>query len=196
MSRTFAVVYEAAADFATASELADRVLVEAIDWLDEEGLEYHRTWLSHSPDGGQLTWKRMKRLALNTRVVVEGHFDNQPALPDAKAARRAIVYLQSTFPELDAIVLIRDQDHQPDRRGGLEQARNADFGPIEIVVGLAIVERETWVISGFDPNNDSETALLVEEQQNLGFDPRIKSHQLTALVKQVQDNFLNSQHVK
>jgi hypothetical protein len=38
MSLRFAVVHEAEAEFHTATELADRVLVEAIDWLDEEML--------------------------------------------------------------------------------------------------------------------------------------------------------------
>ncbi len=42
MSLRFAVVHEAEADFRTATELADRVLVEAIDWLDEEMLADHR----------------------------------------------------------------------------------------------------------------------------------------------------------
>ena len=36
MSTRFAVVHEAGADFQTATELADRVLVEAIEWLDED----------------------------------------------------------------------------------------------------------------------------------------------------------------
>lgn len=33
MTKRFAVVYEAEADLRTATELADRALVEAIDWL-------------------------------------------------------------------------------------------------------------------------------------------------------------------
>ena len=33
MSLQFAVVHEAPADFQTATELADRVLVESIDWM-------------------------------------------------------------------------------------------------------------------------------------------------------------------
>ena len=36
MSQRFAVVHEAEADFHTATELADRVLMEAIDWLDAQ----------------------------------------------------------------------------------------------------------------------------------------------------------------
>ena len=45
MNRRFAVVYEAAADFQTATELADRVLVDSIDWLEEDQVGYQRTWI-------------------------------------------------------------------------------------------------------------------------------------------------------
>jgi hypothetical protein len=102
-------------------------------------------------------------LALDAGVVVEGHFNNQAALPDAKAARRAILYLTSKFVELDAILLIRDQDDEPERRGGLEQARDENFGEIKIVIGLAVVERECWVISGYDPQDEAESARLEKE---------------------------------
>ncbi|HEY8505534.1 MAG TPA: hypothetical protein VIL46_13200 [Gemmataceae bacterium] len=51
---------------------------------------------------------------------------------------------------------------------------------MSIVVGLAVVEREAWVISGFDPQDDEETARLGAERQTLGFDPRLRSHELTA----------------
>jgi hypothetical protein len=51
---------------------------------------------------------------------------------------------------------------------------------VVIVVGLAVVERESWVISGFDPQDNEETARLDGERQSLGFDPRLRSHELTA----------------
>jgi hypothetical protein len=180
MSLRFAVVHEALADFETATELADRVLCDSIDWLDEEILVYQRTWLGESSGGERLTWKAIKQLALDAEITVAGHFDDGPALPDAAAARRAVLFLEREFPDLDAIVLIRDQDDQPQRRGGLEQARSQDHGGVEIVVGLAVVERECWVISGFDPRNEDEKLQLEAERRSLGFDPRLRSHELTA----------------
>lgn len=180
MSRAFAVVHEADADFQTATEVADRVLIDAIDWLDDSVLEYQRTWVSHTPGGERLTWKRIKQLARDAGVDVEGHIDNQPAFPDAKAARRAILYLLSAFAELDGVVLIRDQDDQPERRIGLEQARGEHHGKPVIVVGLAVVEREAWVISGLEPQNADEQARLDAERQTLGFNPCERSHELTA----------------
>ncbi len=180
MSRQFAVVYEAPADLETATELADRALCESIEWLDEELVVYQRTWQGELTGGRRLTWKAIGQLALDAEITAIGHFDDGPALPDAAATRRAILLLRRELPNLDAIVLIRDQDDQPARRRGLEQARAHDHRGIAIVVGLAIVERECWVISGYDPRDELESARLQEERSRLGFDPRLRSHELTA----------------
>jgi hypothetical protein len=179
MSLRFAVVHEAEADFRTATELADRVLIEAIDWLDEHLIADQREWIGTQPKG-RLTWKAIPQLARQAGIRAHGHFDGEPGEPDAAAARRAILYLLETIPNLKAILLIRDQDDQPERRIGLEQACRKNRSEIVIVIGLAIVEREAWVISGFDPENDAETTRLEEERRILGFDPRRQSHELTA----------------
>jgi hypothetical protein len=63
---------------------------------------------------------------------------------------------------------------------GLEQARRQEADRLPVVVGLAIVERESWVISGFDPENQGEVQILATETQNLGFNPCERSHELTA----------------
>jgi hypothetical protein len=180
MSVRFAVVHEAGADFQTATELADRVLVEAIEWLDEDLLADQREWLAETAGGDRLTWKGIKQLARDAGIRVHGHFDGEPGLPDAAAARRAILFLLTTVPDMNAIVLIRDQDDEPERRAGLGQARSQDHSGIAIVVGLAIVERECWVVSGFEPQDEVESSLLDAERRTLGFDPRLRSHDLTA----------------
>ena len=174
-----AVVYEAPADLEIATGLADRVLCEGDDWV-EAYLPYNLAWLSTSSKGRSLTWKGIKRLALESGVTAEGHFGREPGSPDARAARRAILYLLREYPDLDALILIRDQDDQPGRRGGLEQARNEGHVKLPVVIGLAIVERECWVISGFHPGNPDEESRLQSERATLGFDPRDNSHELTA----------------
>jgi hypothetical protein len=179
VSLQFAVVYEGPADFHTATQLADRVLVDSIDWMDEDQIQYQRTWLREWR-GLPLTWKAIKQSALDAGIDAVGFFDGKPAEPDARAARRAILYLRHVFPDLAAVVLIRDQDDQPDRRQGLEQARDQEAGRLPVVVGLAVVERESWIISGFDPLNAEETSRLEAERTRLGFDPRLRSHELTA----------------
>src|SRR5580704_12258278 len=121
MTKRFAVVYEAETDFLTATELADRVLLEAVnDWLDQDQLPYQRSWQRVNAGGQPLTWKAIKRLAREAGIRPHGHFQGEPGLPDAAAARRAIDYLLEEFPQLDAILLIRDQDDEPERRKGLE----------------------------------------------------------------------------
>jgi hypothetical protein len=180
MSRRFAVVHEAEADFHTATELADRVLLEAIDWLDEHLIADQREWVGTVPVERRLTWKAIPQLAREIGIKARGHFDGEPGEADAAAARRAILYLKEAIPDLTAVVLVRDQDDQPERRIGLEQARGQDHGGTVIVVGLAVVEREAWVISGFDPQDAEETARLEAERQALGFNPRERSHELTA----------------
>ena len=179
MSLQLAVVHEAPADFQTATELADRVLVESIDWLDEDQIDYQRTWLRES-GGVPLTWRQVKQSALDAGIDAIGFFDGKPAEPDARAARRAILYLRHALPDLAGVLLIRDQDDQPERRAGLEQARRQENNRLPVVVGLAVVERESWVISGFEPQGDDENSRLAAERQTLGFDPRVRSHELTA----------------
>lgn len=179
MSVQIAVVYEANADFEIATGLADRVLVDRLDWLDDELIQHSRQWLGESTSGVALTWASIKLLARDAGISAMGHFDGNPAMPDAQAARRAILYLLRTFDALKGIMLVRDQDDQSARRRGLEQACN-EHPAIPIVVGLAVVERECWVLSGFEPADDAETKRLETERQSLGFDPRVKSHELTA----------------
>jgi hypothetical protein len=180
MSLLFAVVAEAPADHRIASDLADRVLVDAIpDWLDEELLPHQRRWVIEA-SGTWLTWKNIRKLARSAGIEAEGFFDGEPALPDARAARRALRYLRSAIPELKAVMLIRDQDDQKERRNGLEQARCEDHEGLEIVIGLAIPEREAWVLSGFEPQDDDERKQLDEERQALGFFPHEQSHELNA----------------
>ncbi len=179
MTVRIAVVHEARADFITATELADRVLLEAIDWLDRDSLIHYREWLQMTDDVSHLTWKAIKGLAAENGIRAHGHFGGEPALPDAATARRAILLLKKVVPQLDAVVLVRDRDDHPERRDGLEQARREPHG-IPIVVGLAVVERECWVLSGYEPIDPAESERLDSERRALGFDPRERSHELTA----------------
>lgn len=179
MSVQFAIVGEAQADVETASDLADREILDAVRWLDEEQLPLLREWVSNV-EGELLSWKHMKRLAAAAGIRVRGHFDGRPGEPDAAAARRAIRFVLHSFPSVDAIVLVRDQDDQPDRKDGLEQARKSATAQLEVVIGFAIVERESWVLAGFVPRDDDEKRRLLDERKHLGFNPCEASHKLSA----------------
>jgi hypothetical protein len=136
--------------------------------------------VGEDPSEGQLAWKSIPGRARELGISARGHFGDQPGLPDAQAARRAIAYVLRRFDAVDAILLIRDMDDHEQRRDGLRQARANDKSGKRIVIGLAIVERECWVISGFDPTSDEEQTKLAEESRKLGFDPCLRSHELTA----------------
>lgn len=83
--------------------------------------------------------------------------------------------------------MIRDQDNRHERRLGLEQARRAFESEVCLVIGMAIPERECWVLSGFDPKDESERRELDAQRQKLGFHPCRESHHLTAC----SDNLAN-----
>lgn len=180
MTKQFIVVHEAEADFTTATELADRVLVAEIEWLDDTLLDTQRQWVRDDPSGNRMAWTSVPSLAKELGLSVRGLFGDGPAMPDARAARRAIAYILRRFDTVDAILLIRDMDNVPQRRDGLKQGR--DFFPrsTPIVIGAADVERESWVISGFEPKNADEQSTLAEESQALGFNPCRCSNQLFA----------------
>lgn len=176
----FFVIYEAPADFATATELADRVLVEQIDWLDDTLLDSQRQWVGEEPQGSRLAWKSIRSRAHALGIRAHGHFEGEPGLPDAAAARRAIRLARHLIGDVEAILLIRDADNQIERRKGLEQATATDTSQCTIVIGLAICERECWIISGFDPKDQNESERLKLEIQNLGWNPCLASHNLAA----------------
>jgi hypothetical protein len=187
MNMKFVVVSEARADFIIATELADRVLVAEIEWLEQELLDSQRDWIGEDSPGNQLAWTTISHSARELGIRAQGHFNGEPGLPDAHAARRAIRYVLKRFDPVDAILLIRDMDDQDERREGLEQARREheearrEDSPVKkIIIGVAKSERECWVVSGFIPETEIEEQLLQKETQRLGMNPCLNSHELTA----------------
>ena len=185
MTMQIAVVYEAPADFVIATGLADRVLLEAVVWLKDQDLNDCRVWHHETTAGRGLTWAGIKKLSSDAKIRGHGHFrprgggPGEPAEDDARSARKAILFVLEEFPEIDAIVLIRDQDKYPDRRAGLAQARNEGHA-VPVVIGIAVLEREAWILSGFDPDleDEVEAASLRAARKRLGLDPRAKSHEI------------------
>jgi len=78
------------------------------------------------------------------------------------------------------VILLRDSDGNLDRRDGLRQAREAEPWRFKVIIGFAHTKRECWHLAGFEPKDDVERERLEKERQYLGFDPRTKSHELTA----------------
>ena len=179
-----AIVYEAPADAKLGSCIADRVIVSCIEWLhvDPDLLAYQREWITDHK-GVPFRWDRVDDLGRNINFPIRGRFDDEKDYPDFRAAVRVLRTIQFLFDDIDAVVLIRDLDNQPERANGLEQAKNRfdeKSGAFRVVVGAAQTKRECWVLAGFFPRDDFEKGLLEEERRYLGFDPTTKSHELTA----------------
>ncbi len=179
------VVCEAAADQRTGCALADRVLCHEISWLEPELLDSVRAWRGYAPATGFVAWREIPTLVRARGLKAHGHFGGSPGLPDARAARYALLLAHGLEPRPRGVVLLRDLDDQPERRLGLEQAR-ADYEPrvsdpvSVIVIGVANTKRECWVLAAFQPHEDAERDTLAALRQQLGFDPTAAPELLTA----------------
>jgi hypothetical protein len=175
----FAVVCEARADQLTACGLADRVLLKSVDWLETELLDSSRRWRGETPVEEFLKWARVKDRAAERGIKIFGRFDDKP---DALSARKALLLLSDLEPRPAAVLLIRDSDGYPDRKGGqgLKQARDAAPWPFQVIVGVAHPKREAWVLAGFQPWNPEESSRLQSLQERLSMDPIRRSHELAA----------------
>ena len=186
-----AMVYEAPADAELGCCIADRVIVSCIAWLrdDPDLLAFQREWvLDHK--GLPFRWGRVDDLARDINFPIRGRFGDEKDYPDFKAAVRALRTIQYLFDDIDAVVLIRDTDDQPDRMNGLNQAKNRfDAKPLgfRVLVGAAKTKRECWVLAGFIPNDEIERDLIRDAREQLGFDPTTSSHKLTAKNNENED---------
>jgi hypothetical protein len=172
------VVCEAVGDHRVASGLADRVLCGEVDWIDTESLDLHRRWQGLDAGSSHIEWRRVRSLAKQYGLKVWGKFSGESGAPDAKAARLVLQLLLATDNLPDAVLLIRDSDGDEERHIGLEQARSERHWPFPIAIGLAHVNRECWVLAGFEPQGEDEQRTLADLEKELGFDPRSRSHAL------------------
>jgi hypothetical protein len=185
------IVYEADADCRIGCDLADRVVVDCIDWLKEQPdlLQFQREWISQH-QGVLFRWDDIDDLGRGMNIRIRGYEEGEEKYPDFKAAVRAVRVIQNLFDDVDAIILIRDVDDEPERVDGLNQAKNRfDEGNrrFRVIVGAARTKRECWVLAGFHPIDETEIKLFNEERHNLGFDPSTRSHELTAKNNATQD---------
>ena len=180
MSLSLAVVCEAPADQRTGCDLADRVFMAEVAWIEQQMLPHYRQWRGLSPPEPHLLWRDVRDLARSRRIRAHGHFSGEPGAPDAHNARRVLLLLHSAAQPPHAVVLLRDDDGQTQRRRGLEQARDSSNIGIPVVIGLAQPKRECWVIAGFEPQNDEENRRLETLVSQLKFDPREAAQRLTA----------------
>lgn len=176
----FAVIHEAPADFTTATELADRVLISEVDWLDETMLDHQRSWVGQEPDGSRLSWKSLPARAREAGIRVRGHFDGRPGMPDAQAARRAIAYVLQRFDQAQAVLLYPRSGRSagaPRRTGAgqgrVREARDHCRRTGRGRTGMLASER-------LHAGKRRGAEWVAAVRHDLGFDPCLRPHELTA----------------
>ncbi|MEG3934883.1 MULTISPECIES: hypothetical protein [unclassified Microcoleus] len=186
----FVVIVESSADARTATRLADRVLVEKIDWLEPEMLQHLFQWSGLEAGTENSCWKNINQIIDNFQQSLGfrpprylGHRKDGALKADGAAAIKIINlvrFIQKTR-QIKAVLLIRDLDNQPQRREGIEQARSEQIErqpKLEIIMGTADRMREAWVLNGFIPSNQQEKQILQEIMTELTFNPCEESHRL------------------
>jgi hypothetical protein len=193
----FVVIVESSADARTATKLADRVLVDKIDWLEHEQLQYLFCWSGLQENTEHSCWKDISdiiELAKESgfrppKFIGRGRYGNKPLKADGANSIKIlnlVGFLQKTRP-IKAVILIRDLDNQPERKEGMEQARSEHIDrktKLAIIIGTADRMREAWVLNGFVPSNQEEAQILKEITTELTFNPceesdRLRSNSLT-----------------
>ena len=184
------VIVEADADFKIATKLAERVLTETIEWLDEEQLQYQIQWCGLETHSHYSCWKNVSQIIEDLKQTANyrpprylGHSKSGPLKADGATTMKVlnVVRFLQRSRNIQAILLIRDLDNQPERRTGLEQARQQDSQRqpnLEIMIGTSDRAREAWVLNGFIPQNDSEKQTLKDIVEQLKFDPCEQAHRL------------------
>ncbi len=176
------VFAEAPADHRTLRSLL-RVLLRHVgrDWVIDTAASAH----DESVLGQiELTFERLTSigdslLAEGARPLT-GHFDGAPGADGAAQARNAWHLLRqrnrqrSSEDHADFAFVLRDADNRrDDRRAGFAHAERAcrSTAPCDkpaLLTGLAITEREAWVLASFVPSNDDERLALERERSRTG----------------------------
>jgi len=177
---SIAVVCEGPADRRTGCDIADRVVCEQVRWIEDELLGHLRQWRGVTAVDAHFAWTEVKRRAKTNLIPLDG-FGGEKVAPDAHTARKALWLLRASADPSDAVVMLRDDDGDVRRKEGLELARKYSKPGVPIVLGVAHLKREAWVLAGFEPQGKDENARLAQCRQELGFDPRKKAEQLTAV---------------
>jgi hypothetical protein len=185
--REFIVIVEDIADARTATTLAERILVEKVDWLEQEQLQYLFQWSGLEENTKHSCWKDIKSITERAKESglrlprAMGRSGERKADGAASIKILKLIRVLQKNRKIKAVLFIRDLDNQPERREGIEQARLEHINrepKLEIIIGMADRMREAWVLNGFIPLNEEEKQSLVALKKQLNFDPCEKSHKL------------------
>ncbi len=203
----FIVIVESGADARTATKLAERVLIEKVDWLDDENIQYCFKWCGLQEGTNYSCWKdidkimeSLKSLGLRFPRYLGHHSKGIPLKTDGSSSIKVLNLVRSLqrTRQIRAVIFIRDLDNQPERREGIEQAREQHINKpptLEIVIGTANPKREAWVLNGFTPSNQQEEEILERIKMQLRLDPCTESNKLRSTSLVGSDRIRNSKVV-
>ena len=183
----FVVIVESSADARTATKLAERLLVEKIDWLEPELLQHLFQWSGLEAGTENSCWKNIdditKRFSDKFKfptIRSNGKFKSDGQ--SANKIMKLISFLQyKQKRDIKAVIFMRDLDSQPERREHIEQARLEHINrqpKLAIIIGTPDRMREAWVLNGFIPSKQDEEQILKEITTQLTFNPCEESHRL------------------
>ena len=200
----FIVIVESGADFRTATKLAERILLEKINWLEPELIQHIFQWTGLEEETEYSCWRDILKIIDDAKEKLKykpsrslGHDSNGvPFKADGAASIKVLNLIRflQRIRHIKAVLLIRDLDNQAERREGLEQARSQhiELQPkLGIIIGAANPKREAWVLNGFIPSNQQEEQLLEAIRTKLSFDPCIDSHRLRSTSQEEPDRIRN-----
>lgn len=172
------VFCEARGDAEIAQSLADRVVREAVS--GGEGVATHLRWRGdrHPVGAGDVWFVKWTALKPRSRrLKVHGRYGG-PNKGEYVQARKALMWSALEHPEVEAVILMRDDDGFA-RRADFEAARDAADGARAVVIALAEPEQEAWCLVAFDPADAAERARFEALRARLGGHPHAVAHTLS-----------------
>lgn len=184
--------------------LAERVLLEheRLEWMHDapEALPKFTGLLEHE---NCQYWKRLDETIqqLNLNPNSRGGFgrgytlrftgDGKPVEAYASAANKALLMVRTYAKNAVAVILFVDADKQPERRKGLEQARE-NHPALKVCIGVADPKSECWVLAGFEAKDNWEKGKIKELHKESGIHP---VHSTYDLREREASSFENAKHV-
>lgn len=135
-------------------------------------------------------WRNVVHEARERRIPPKhGDFGGTSGIEDARTAFLALQCFKTHDVGPSLVLLVRDSDGKAkERREGLEQAKHDYAWPFDVVIGIAHVSRECWVLTAFRPQNKKEETELVNLKKTLGFEPTEQSERLDATNETAKKN--------
>ena len=197
MSKTiceFIVLVEDKADYETAAGIAEKVIFQnAPEWV-KDNFEYRYSsvfaWKGLDANTNYTRWIDYKILEeqFKEKGYKPPHFTGHKNYSgyDYSIGRKFLQLIEfvnrEAQREILAVLMIRDADNQAYERKKSLYALLEDYS--DLVIGLSIPKRESWVLNGFEPQTELEHQSLNKVISRLGFNPCIDSYRLKGSVSQ------------